>query len=261
MDHVVLACDQRDFAESLQLAQKVGAGLEIQTFAYPEALDEDLDKRLAVYRKQMAGFTGERTMHGAFIDMVSASLDSKIASVTEQRYLQSLHVAEALNAHLIVFHLNFLTHIRTEDFRRRWTERQIVFWKRLGQRAADSGLEVALENMWEWEPAIIQTVLDGADQPNVKACLDVGHAHLYSSVPLADWLAALGDHLVYAHVNNNSGQDDQHRALDDGVLDYHVILEQLRSLARPPTYSLEMAGVGTKERSLRFFNLPNGHNL
>jgi sugar phosphate isomerase/epimerase len=258
MDHVVLACDQRDFAESLQLAQQVGAGLEIQTFAYPEALDGDLDTQLAAYRERLAGFAGERTLHGAFIDMVSASIDSKIAAVTEQRYLQSLHVARTLGAHLIVFHLNFLTHIRTEDFRRQWTQRQVVFWKRLGQRAADSGLDVALENMWEWEPSIIQAVLDGVDQPHVKACLDVGHAHLYSSVPLADWLAALGEHLTYIHMNNNSGRDDQHRALDDGVLDYGAILDQLRGLPQPLTYSLEMPGTETKQRSLRFFDLGNG---
>ena len=83
MDQLVFACDDRDFQETLQLAQQVGAGLEIQTFAQPEALDGRLDERLSDYQARLAGFAGERTLHGAFIDMVSASLDSQIASVTE----------------------------------------------------------------------------------------------------------------------------------------------------------------------------------
>ena len=150
-----------------------------------------------------------------------------------------------------------MANIRTDEFRRAWTERQVAFWQRLGRRAADSGLTVALENMWEWEPAIIRDVLEQVALPNVRACLDVGHAHLYSSAPLADWLAALDGHLVYAHLNNNNGQVDEHRALDDGVLDYGTILPQLRALPRPPTISLEITGAAAKARSLRFFNLPN----
>jgi sugar phosphate isomerase/epimerase len=116
-------------------------------------------------------------------------------------------------------------------------------------------LVVALENMWEWEPSLITDVLDQVALPSLKACLDVGHAHLYSTVPLADWLAALGSHLVYAHVNNNNGLADQHRALDDGVLDYTRILPQLRALPAPPTISLEIAGAEAKRRSLPFFEL------
>ena len=129
MDRIVLACDERDFEASLGLANEAGVGLEIQTFGYPEALDADLDSRVARYRERLSDFAGDRTMHGAFMDMVSGSQDPKISEVTEFRYLQCLGIAEQLRARLIVFHLNYLTHIRHAEFRNAWMERQVTFWQ------------------------------------------------------------------------------------------------------------------------------------
>ena len=257
MDRVVFTCDDRDFEGTLQLARENGAGVEIQTFAYPDALEHGLDGRVAHYREQLNGFSGDRTVHGAFMDMASASPDPRIVAVTEDRYQQNIRIAQALGAHLIVFHLNYLTNIRTDEYRRSWTEVQAAFWQRMGKRAADSGLTVALENMWEWEPSLIGDVIRQVDRPNVKACLDVAHVYLYSTIPFKDWLAALGDDIVYVHLNNNSGQDDQHRALDDGVIDYAAVLADLRGLPQAPILSLEITGVEPVRRSLRMLNLPS----
>ena len=261
MDRVVLTCDQSDFEGTLELARENGVGLEIQTFAYPEALDDDLDSRLARYLDQLGGFHGEITMHGAFMDMASASPDPRVVAVAEERYLQNIRIAETLGAHLLVFHMNFLINIRAEEYRLDWIERQAAFWHRVGRRAADSGLTVALENMWEGDPRLVADVLAAIDMPNVQACLDVGHAHLFSPAPFKQWLTTLGDYVVYCHLNNNSGESDQHRAFDDGVIDYDQVLTELRALPHPPIFSLEISGVEPARRSLRYLDLPGPPGL
>lgn len=255
MDSVLLACDHYNFEECLELAAEFDLGLEIQTFAYPDALDNH-PEWIGVYEKRLSEFPGQRSMHGAFMDMTSASPDSKIVSATRDRYRQNLEIAARLNAHTVVFHANYLTTIRTEPFRRAWTDRQVAFWGKMAEDASGYGIRLALENMWEYDPTIIGDVLRGVNSPWLIACLDVGHVHLFSEVPFMAWLDNLNEFIQYSHLNNNGGRVDEHRGFDDGVLDYRTILPKLRALEKPPLFSLEIESAAAMRRSFPFLELP-----
>lgn len=257
MDRVQIAATHDDFEAYLDLAARHGAGLEIQTFAHPDALDNGGPALVAEYRRRLAGFAGLISMHGAFFDLVSASPDPKVVAVAENRYRRNIEIAAELGARVVVFHLNFLTQIRNPEFRVEWTRRQVEFWVRQAEFAGPSGVVLALENMWEHDPAIVGDVIRGVNSPYVKACLDVGHAHLFSEHPVETWLRVLGDDLIYTHLNNNGGQIDQHRALDDGVMDIPHILTLLRCHPNPPVLALESAGVEAMRRSLPYLALPH----
>lgn len=255
MDNVLLACDHYNFDECLELARERGLGLEIQTFAYPDALDNH-PEWVTVYEHKLRDFEGERSMHGAFMDMTSASLDPKIVAVTRERYLHNLEIAARLDVHTIVFHANYLTTIRNLPFRRAWTDRQANFWGRMAETAGEMNIRLALENMWEYDPALIGDVLRQVDSPWLISCLDVGHVHLFSEAPFKNWLADLGGFIQYTHLNNNGGRVDEHRGFDDGVLDYKAILPLLRNLPRPPMMSLEIESAAAMRRSLPFLDVP-----
>lgn len=255
MDQVLIASGPSNFPECFELAQEAGLGLEIQAFAYPQVLESNLPLLLREYRAYLKDFAGPLALHGAFMDMTPGSLDPKIVAVTEERYRQNMDIAAELGATTIIFHANYLTNIRTLAFRQDWTQRQVVFWGRLVERAARMGLTLALENMWEWEPSIITDVILLVESPHLRACLDVGHAHLFSRVSFRNWLAVLGPYLAHAHLNNNGGVVDQHRGLDDGVIEYPAILGQLRALPSPPSFSLEIEKVADIRRSLAYFRL------
>ncbi|MFQ5407036.1 MAG: sugar phosphate isomerase/epimerase family protein [Anaerolineales bacterium] len=255
MDRVQLACNDDNVDACLKLALDVGLGLEVQTFAYPAALDDDVNARVAKYKARLRGFPGYISMHGAFIDMTSASLDPKVAAVARERYTHNLNIAAELGARLVVFHANYLTHIRTPEFRAEWTELQVKFWEPMAELAASLQITIAVENMWEYEPTIISNVLKQIDSPWLVACLDTSHAHLYGETPLDAWLAALGDCIRYVHLNNTAGTDDDHYGLDDGVMDYTAVLPKLRALPRPPIFALEMLKVDAMRRSLPLFEL------
>ncbi len=255
MDKVLLACDHYNFDECLELANERGLGLEIQTFAYPDALDNH-PEWVTVYEHKLRGFTGELSMHGAFMDMTSASLDPKIVAVARERYLHNIEIAGRLHAQTIVFHANYLTNMRNIPFRRGWTDRQVQFWGRLVETAGAMNIRLALENMWEYDPALIGDVLRQIKSPTLIACLDVGHVHLFSEVPFKNWLTDLDGYIQYTHLNNNGGRVDEHRGFDDGVLDYKAILPMLRSLPTPPLMSLEIESAAAMRRSLPFLDIP-----
>ncbi|MGB9872435.1 MAG: sugar phosphate isomerase/epimerase family protein [Anaerolineae bacterium] len=253
---LAIATSRPDIAPYIALARDYSVGIEIQAYGYnPRVLDGDWSSLVEQHRRLLRGFEGEIAFHGAFYDMSSASEDPQIVRVTRQRYLLNLRIAAELGARHVVFHANYLPWIRNARYVRRWTQRQGEFWAEIGAEAEHLGLVVVLENMWEPSPDLIGQILDWVDSPFVKACLDVGHAYLYSdSIPFTGWLARLKDHLAHCHINNHRGVQDEHLPLDapGGVIDYSLILPLLWSLPSPPLISLEMESLEDLKRSLRF---------
>ena len=172
--------------------------------------------------------------------------------VVRQRVEQTLHIADVLGARTLVFHANFIATIHNVEYRQGWTERQIAFWEPLAQRAWTDERVIALENMWEFDPDIIGDVLHRLDVPGLRACLDVGHTTLFSDLPLDHWIGRLQGLIAHVHLNNNNGELDHHRGLEEGVLNYRALLPLLMQIDPPPTISLEIEDAGAIERSLTF---------
>lgn len=238
----------------MALAERHGLGIEMMVFAYPDVLDGDWHARAAEYKTLLEPIA-LRTMHGPFFDMSPGSIDRQINALVMARYRHALDIAAELAAQTIVFHANFIASLRTADYRDGWTRRNVAFFSELAPYAAERGVTIAIENMWEFDPAIIVDVLRGVNHPALRACLDVGHANLFSAMPFEDWLAVVGPYLAHVHVNNNDGLVDVHRALADGVLDYARVLPQLRAQAPEATMTLEMDTVTDMEASLGYFEL------
>ena len=113
--------------------------------------------------------------------------------------------------------------------------------------------------MWEFDPTIISDLLNELDHPYLKACIDVGHANLFSDpdISIDDWLEKMGPWIIEFHLNNNNGVVDEHHGFDweQGVLDYAEILPKLRALPSEPVMVLEMDRLVDMKSSLRYFEL------
>jgi len=251
-DHVMICAKQTNFDACVTLARQHGLGIEVQTFAYPDALDGDWLALIHHYRDALESVPGPVALHGPFMDMASGSVDPLINRVVRERARHALHIAAELGAQTIVFHANFIATMRNLDYRSGWTQRQIEFWEPLVEQAQRRGQVIALENMWEYDPDIIGEVVRGLDQPGLRVCLDVGHAHLFSDVPLEVWIDRLHEVIAHVHINNNDGEIDVHRALDDGVLDYRALLPQLCRLPNRPALALEIEDINELVRSLAY---------
>lgn len=257
-DRVLLGANLNTFDDCLTLAMQYGLGMEIQTFAYPDVLSGDWRAILRDYKRKLVALPGERAMHGPFIDMAAGSPDPLIREVVRARIATAIDTAAELQATTLVFHANYIASMRNKVYRREFLQHQIEFWPELVARAESLGITIVLENMWEFTPQIILEVLEAINRPGLRACLDVGHARLFSDPEhsIDDWIATMSPWLTHIHMNNNPGTVDEHRALDDGVIDYKAVLPLLRALPQQPTFSLEMSHVDAMRRSLPFLHLP-----
>ncbi|MEP7292192.1 MAG: sugar phosphate isomerase/epimerase family protein [Chloroflexota bacterium] len=257
-DRVLLSASPKNIQQCISLAARHGMGIEMMAFAYPDVLDGDWRSLLEQYKALLQPLRGMRTMHGPFLDMSPGSPDEQVNEVCRGRFRLAIRIAHDLDVKIVVLHANFIAAIRTEEYRSGWQQRNVAFWTPIAEYAAQLNVTVAIENMWEFDPNIIGDVLKQIDHPNLRACIDVGHAHLYSKVPFSQWLDALRSHLVHLHVNNNSGEMDVHGGLGGGVLDYQRLLSEIRALPNPPSITLEMDNVADMEASLPFFHLAQG---
>jgi sugar phosphate isomerase/epimerase len=240
----------------LALATERGLGIELMTFSQPAVLDDDWHTVVARYRPLLRSIRGGLTMHGPFYDLAPGSIDARINQVTQQRYQQALHIAAELGVSIVVFHANFIGAIRTEEYRSGWLARNVAFWGALAEEAQRIGIIIAVENMWEFDPDIIGDILRQVEHPALRACLDVGHAYLYSTIPFEVWLARLAPYIVHTHINNTPGSlIDNHRGLHDGVIDYRQVLPRLRALPHRPSFTLEMDHVDFMRASLDLLEL------
>ena len=253
-DRILLSSSPKNIEACVELAVKHGMGIEVMAFAYPDLLDGDWRSVLVRY-KTLLEPVKLITMHGPFMDMASGSPDQQINEVCKGRFRHAIRIAHDLGAKIVVLHANFIASIHTEEYRSGWQRRNISFWEQIADYAAQMNVTVAVENMWEFDPDIIGDVLKKIDHPNLRACLDIGHAHLYSQVPFDEWLSTMAPYLVHIHVNNNDGEMDVHGGLGAGVLDYQKLLAAVRTLPNKPSITLEMDTVADMEASFPFFNL------
>lgn len=256
-DNVLLSAERNNIEDCIDLALEFELGLEIMAFAYPDVLDGNWEHEIAMYRSILRPLRAPVTMHGPFIDLVSGSPDTQINEVSARRYQHAIRIANSLDVTVLNLHANFIGSLHNPTYRQGWHQRSVPFWYSLAESAKDYGVTIVLENMWEFDPTIIGDILREVDHPNLRACLDVGHARVFGdkNIPLSTWIDVLSPYLIHTHLNNNNGVMDEHYGFDweDGILDYSTILPQLRPLA--PTMVLEMSKVDYMRASLPYFEL------
>jgi sugar phosphate isomerase/epimerase len=255
MSRLLVAAAGLDIDAHLEIALTYGLGLELQAFSLPQVLNGDWRDVLDGYKRLLADFPGPLASHGAFFDMSVASEDPDIVALTRARYLQNLDIAAELGAEHVVFHTNFLPMIRTEVYRRRYIERQIGFLNQFGHEAARRDLWIVLENMWDPDPFILQSIFKEVDAPNVGICLDISHIYLYNNAhPLEQWTEVLAPYIIHSHINNTRGVIDEHLAINTpgGAIDFSRVLPRLAGLPRAPWLVLELDDPPTLLKSVRF---------
>ena len=158
-----------------------------------------------------------------------------------------------------MFHANFIGTLHNTFYREGWHARSIDFWIPIAEYAEEHGVTVLIENMWEFDPTIIADLLSAVNHPSLQACLDVGHAHLFSDKQYTFdyWLATMQPWLREIHMNNNNGILDEHHGFDwkKGVLNYHDLIPKIRATAANLDLVLEMEKVEDMRESLYYFKI------
>ncbi len=257
-ENVLLSAGRENVEQCLDLAHRLGLGIEVMAFAFPDILDGDVEAEIARYQHGLKDLSGPVTLHGPFFDMVSGSLDARVNALCTERYMQAIRIAAELQAGQLVLHANFIGSLHNTAYREGWHRRSVDFWNPIVAYAQAQGVVIAMENMWEFDPTIITDLLHAINSPYLRACLDIGHAHIFSDpeFDLSAWIEAFAPWVIHFHLNNNNGILDEHHAFDweEGVLDYHRLLPPLRAQFPQALFVLEMDTIDDMVASLPYFS-------
>jgi sugar phosphate isomerase/epimerase len=178
------------------------------------------------------------TIHGPFMDLSPGSLDPKIRDLTRHRFDQLVDAVAVFRPKNVVCHAGYDSG-RYDFCREQWTGHTLDIWNWLGRELHDRGARLMLENVYESDPADIVMIFQQLDKTRVGYCLDVGHQSVFGKIPLKKWLAQVGGYIGHIHLHDNAGDRDSHLGMGKGNIDFDVLFEFLKPLAKLPVITLE----------------------
>ena len=169
----------------------------------------------------------------AILDVNPAAYDRLVREVTMKRFDQCYQAGLLLGARKIVFHSGMNPYVY---YKQGWADQVSRFFSEFMDGRQE--LEIVLENVFDDDWELLLDVYKKVDHPNFKLCLDIGHAHCYSSVDVREWAKALAPYVTHVHVHDNLGDRDAHTGLGRGNLPYQQVLENL-PLTEERTWTIE----------------------
>ncbi|MBN2366628.1 MAG: sugar phosphate isomerase/epimerase [Calditrichaeota bacterium] len=220
---------RKDFEETVEISLRYPLQfIEIRGERPFFAVDDLKPDDIRYFRKIISN-TGLRvTFHATFYDINLSSLNPYLRNAILECYKKSIEIASEIQAEIMVVHAG-LVHkdaagIRNlVDLARR---NLIENLKILGEEAEEKNIIIGLENSppnvhrlmvpgWQEHRHILKEV----NHPKVKGVVDMGHAFLHGH-DIQTYFHRMEDLLAEIHVHNNNGLEDQHRAMDIGVIPY-----------------------------------------
>lgn len=213
------------------------------------ALDTCNERDMRMLREALHREGLRITLHAPFMDLSPGGVDSRIKAATMERLRQTLRVASLFSPRMITFHPGYNKWFFDGDVGR-WLESSIATWRPLVEEAADRGLHLALENIFEEEPSGLAQLLAAINSPNFGFCFDTGHFNLFSSVAMEVWFTALGAHMREVHLHDNCKQADDHLPVGDGEIDFDLFRDLLDRHRVSPIFTIEPHRIEDVDRSL-----------
>ncbi|HHT73041.1 MAG TPA: sugar phosphate isomerase/epimerase [Firmicutes bacterium] len=225
---------------------------------------ELIPNRLREVSKLVKAYGLKYTLHGP--DPTNL-MDPEYGSLHEKVLRASLDLAGELEASVLVYHCGHVPRRFGEATwdrileRKKWEQESLV---RLGDRAQELGVTICVENALytpgdyspedEFSAARVDQLIAHIAEighPNVKICLDVGHAHISANVlgfDLATAVRKAKPYIRHLHIHDNFGLfepiahtsninrlpfgfGDLHLAPGDGNIPYHLLNADLRDCA------------------------------
>ncbi len=248
--HLVGAAKYMPVEEGLALSRQYQLGYEIPDFVEPAMLDNQAE-HYGDWEQKLEGIPGMRTLHGPVYDINPVSLDPQIAAASRLRYQQAANVCKRLNCRYLVVHSQFSSIFKVAQIKAEWLSASVDYWQQFAEDVLSDTptLSVVIENFMEEEPELLRELIETIDHPQIKACLDTGHANIYSNVSVNQWLDQLEHQLVYVHSHNNHGEFDEHRGYRYGTVNMEEFMNHLVLSPHKITLALEIFNKAEFEES------------
>jgi sugar phosphate isomerase/epimerase len=244
-------CAFANAEERLARLQELGVGIEVMLddsqFLWPDIRWEEvlgLADRLAEVGTPVV-------LHGPFNNLNLGARDEHIRQYSRELMLRGFRVARTLGAPQMVIHLGYLPQFSPEAAEAWWRSFAESLPIMLTE-ARSSGVMLLVENTYESEPSLFEKIFEQFDTPALGMCLDIGHAHCYSSVPVEEWVHRFRYQIRHLHLSDNDGKSDRHWTLGTGTLKSSPAFEFFARQEERPTVTLEVP-FDTLEESLKSY--------
>lgn len=248
MKKFLIIPNREHLTECLQLASQYNLGFEYNDFFVPEMLDDEkrTEEVIGEYKQQL--LPEYTTLHGAFLDVIPFSMDSRIKQIADLRIEQSIQTAKKIGAKAVIFHTNYNPFLNSKEYIKGWLENNVQYWKEVLERHSD--LNIYLENMFDTTPDLMEALSEPLSvYSNYGVCLDYAHASL-SKVQPELWAKQLGMYIKHVHINDNDLVSDLHLAWGDGQINRNSFYECYETYMKQATILIETTPTENKIRSL-----------
>lgn len=217
------------------LAKQHGLGLEIAEFCTPWFLDNEFDNTDPIVREKMR-YTDRFVLHAPFSELFPCAIDPKVREVAAERYRQVIQVAQRYGIKKIVIHGGYNPRIYYPIW---YKEQSVLFWKAFADEIPED-MVFCLENVFEEEPEMLEEIIRQVNDSRIRMCLDVGHVHAYSKIPVFEWLEKCADIIEHFHLHNNDTSRDSHGQIMEGTIPMKEVLEMIEKKCADATLTLEL---------------------
>lgn len=217
--------------------KELNIGVEIQDFTEPNLTKDEMKNLTNEYKKLLEDFPHTKSLHGPFLDLKPASPDKDIRNISYKKYFKTLEIATELDVDYVIFHSQINPWINEPLIKSLNNRQNKEFWNDILEKIKEFKGMVLLENIFEDDPLILKEFIETIDMPNIRVCLDIGHAKLRTSKPLEDWVKELREYIKYIHFHWNNGIYDEHNIPRDEDIKY--IKELLSKYDVSPVVALE----------------------
>ena len=240
---------RRRFDEYVDYAIKQDFNFELVDFAIPVHTRAEASRFAKTYASDKRLKGRLTSMHGVFIDLYLNSPDVAIRKVAEDRIIQNLEVAQQLKVKYVVFHTNSLPMINKKEYADGWVTAHAAFWSKMLKKY---DCTILLENMWDDSPELLKRVIKTVGSSRLGVCFDIGHANVFSRVPVEVWFSKLGRHMPYLHLNDNDGQHDYEWPPGRGSVDWEGFSRLVQKYCDNPLAVIEVPDLKAIKSSIAY---------
>ena len=241
MKLMVCAYGRPEEWQYLQLIEKLKIGIELQSYGLNGIKSKAKWERIFKNHQHVRQhFNGPLALHGPFIGITYDQDDCILREAIQKRMDETFKVVESIQPEVLVLHAGYSEEVEKFHLESKWLSETADYWSYEIQRYAQIGVTVVLENVLEKTPAPLLQLHDAINHPNLKLCLDVGHANIWSKLHPAQWVEQLGTRIYHIHLHDNHGADDEHLPIGEGTIDFDSIFMSIKKYTPETVVSLEV---------------------
>ena len=226
----LLLCDMENIKETSTICAKNNLCLNADSFRHYDLLNSQphlLKEYLMDYKNvEICSF------HGPITDMI---FENGYIELAKRKFEFAYTISQKINCKNIVLHNGYVPQTGSPES---WVNSATELWGKFLLHK-DTETIFYLENNLENNPDVIINLIENVGRNNLKMCLDIGHANVFSDMEIPKWIEISHKYIGFVHLHNNNGKIDRHNGLGNGTINMLEACNALEQYCPDAIWALE----------------------